>query len=77
MPVIYIPTTLSLSRYIHFILYTFPIELAKYIFTLKSPKKGWGLVAKLYIIIMLNLKAYLAKRKDKKVKKFLKEKGNI
>lgn len=69
--------SLSLSRYIHFILYNFPIELAKYIFTLKSPKKGWGLVAKPYIIIMLNLKAYLAKRKDKKVKEFLKEIGNI
>lgn len=51
---------LSLSNFISAI-NRLPLGLAKYIFALKSPNKGWGLVAKPYIIIML----WLKKRQEK------------
>ena len=61
---------LSLSEQIHRIL-MLPLGLMRYVFALRSPNKGWGLVAKPYIIIMLKLKAYKEKIKIKKIEEFL------
>ena len=61
---------LSLSNQIHRIL-RLPFGLMKYVFALRSPNKGWGLIAKPYIIIMLKLKNYKEKIKNKKIYRFL------
>lgn len=62
---------LSLSHQIHRIM-RLPNNLRDYIFRLKSPKKGWGILAKLYIIAMLKLKERAERKKQQTIKHFLK-----